>query len=104
VALFPVDDLARAGAEADPVAALVLCAPQRVRHLLVEGRAVVRDGRLVGADEEAVAAEARRLARRIAARDPGWRRGSRGAWLRPGPGGWGPGPVAPTGFEPVSPP
>jgi cytosine/adenosine deaminase-related metal-dependent hydrolase len=67
VALFPVDDLAHAGGEVDPVAAVVLCGPVRPRHLLVEGRAVVRDGRLVTADEEDVAAEGHRVAWQIAA-------------------------------------
>jgi len=65
VALFPADGLAFAGAEADPVAALVHCAPQRVRHLLVDGRPVVRRGRLVTADEDEIAATGRRVARRI---------------------------------------
>ena len=67
VALFPVDDLSHAGGGVDPVAALVLCGPVRPGHLLVEGRAVVRDGRLVTADEEDIAAEGHRMARRIAA-------------------------------------
>lgn len=34
----------------DPVAALVLCGPTRVRHLVVEGRQVVRDGHMVTLD------------------------------------------------------
>jgi cytosine/adenosine deaminase-related metal-dependent hydrolase len=65
IALFPIDGLNFAGAEADPLAAVVHCSPQRVRHLLVEGRPVVRDGGLVNADEGAIAAEGRRVARRI---------------------------------------
>jgi cytosine/adenosine deaminase-related metal-dependent hydrolase len=68
VALFPVDGLETAGADADPVAALVLAPPRRVRHLLVEGRAVVRDGRLADADEDEIAREGHRVARRIAER------------------------------------
>jgi cytosine/adenosine deaminase-related metal-dependent hydrolase len=67
VSLFPVDDLSHAGGGVDPVAALVLCGPVRPRHLLVEGRALVRDGRLVTADEEDISAEGHRMARRIAA-------------------------------------
>ncbi len=67
VALFAVDDLAHTGFEADPVAGLVLGAPARVRHLLVEGRFVVRDRRLVNADEDELAREGHRVARRIAA-------------------------------------
>ncbi len=66
VALFGVDGLGHAGAVADPVAAVVHCSPQAVRHLFVEGRAVVSNGRLTGADEEAIAADGRRVARRIA--------------------------------------
>jgi cytosine/adenosine deaminase-related metal-dependent hydrolase len=66
IALFDVTGLATAGTEADPVAGIVLAWPQRVRHLLVEGRFVVRDGALVTVDEAALAAEAHRAARRIA--------------------------------------
>ncbi len=65
VALFAVDGLGFAGAEADLVAALVYCSPQRVRDLLVEGREVVRGGRLVHADEDAIASDGRRVARRV---------------------------------------
>ena len=70
VALFPVDGLPYAGAEADLVAALAYCGPQRVRHLFVEGRPVVRDGRLANADEDSIAAEGRRVGRSIAERFP----------------------------------
>jgi cytosine/adenosine deaminase-related metal-dependent hydrolase len=76
VALFAVDGLGHAGAEADPVAAVVHCAPRGVRHLFVEGQAVVRGGRLVRADEEDVAAEGHRLGRLAAERDPSRVRGS----------------------------
>jgi cytosine/adenosine deaminase-related metal-dependent hydrolase len=65
--LFPVDGLETAGADADPVAGLVLAPPSGARHVLVEGRAVVRDGHLANADEEAIAREGHRIARRIAA-------------------------------------
>jgi cytosine/adenosine deaminase-related metal-dependent hydrolase len=65
VALFSLEGLAFAGAESDPVAAVVHCGSQRVRHLFVEGRPVVRDGRLVNADEDALAAEGRRVAKRL---------------------------------------
>jgi cytosine/adenosine deaminase-related metal-dependent hydrolase len=66
VALFDVQGLGFAGAEHDPVAALLHCRPGRVRDLFVEGRRVVADGRLTGADEDGVAAEGHRVARRIA--------------------------------------
>ena len=73
VALFDVTGLASAGTEADPVAGLVLAFPQRVRHLLVEGRFVVRDGTLSTADEAVLAADAHRVARRIEGRGEGGR-------------------------------
>ena len=66
VALFGVDGLAHAGADADPVAGLLMGGTQRVRHLLVEGELVVRDGRLVTADEAEIAREGHRVGRRIA--------------------------------------
>lgn len=65
VALFTVDGIADAGA-ADPVAGLLMGGSRRVRHLLVEGRFVVRDGRLATADEDEIAREGHRVARRIA--------------------------------------
>jgi len=71
IALFSTGGVGYAGAEADLVAALIHCSPQRVRDLFVEGRDVVRDGRLVRADEDAIARDGRRVARRIAAAGPG---------------------------------
>ncbi len=73
VALFGVHGLEFVGAEADFVSALMYCSPQRVRDLFVEGRAVVRSGGLVRADEETIATEGRRVARRIAGRTAGSR-------------------------------
>ncbi len=46
IAIWDMSGIANAGAW-DPVAALVLCGPQNVRDLLVEGQSVVRDGRMV---------------------------------------------------------
>jgi 8-oxoguanine deaminase len=68
VALFSVEGLGFAGAEADLVAAVVLSSSHRVRDLFVEGRRVVEGGRLVNADEEAIAAEGHRVGARIAGR------------------------------------
>jgi cytosine/adenosine deaminase-related metal-dependent hydrolase len=53
IAIWDVSGLEAAGTW-DPVAALVLSGPFRVRDLLVEGRRVVRDGQLVGLDLEPV--------------------------------------------------
>jgi len=50
----------------DPVAALALCGPTRVRHLVVEGRQVVRDGQMVTLDLPRVLEQQRRLAARLA--------------------------------------
>jgi cytosine/adenosine deaminase-related metal-dependent hydrolase len=70
LALFGVDGLAHAGSETDPVAGLLMGGTQRVRHLLVEGRFVVRDGRLTTADEDEIAREGHRVGRRIAGSRP----------------------------------
>lgn len=50
----------------DPVAALVLCGPTRVRHLIVEGRQVVRDGQITTLDLPRVLERQRTLAARLA--------------------------------------
>jgi cytosine/adenosine deaminase-related metal-dependent hydrolase len=65
IAVWRTDGLALAGA-ADPVAGLILSAPHRVDRLYVEGEEVVRDGRLVRADEEEIARHHRAQARRFA--------------------------------------
>jgi cytosine/adenosine deaminase-related metal-dependent hydrolase len=66
LAVWDVSGLEAAGAW-DPVAALVLCGPFPVRDLLVEGRRVVRDGRLTGVDAEDIARRSRaRVARLLA--------------------------------------
>lgn len=51
----------------DPVAALVLCGPHRVRHLLVEGRQVVRDGHLTTLDTCRLVRQAAAAVARLAA-------------------------------------
>ena len=51
-----------AGALADPVAAAVFCAPQPARHVVVQGRPVVRDGALLTIDLPAVVREHNRHA------------------------------------------
>jgi 8-oxoguanine deaminase len=56
VACFRVDDLAHAGIK-DLLAAVVLAPPARAQTVVVNGRAVVRDGRLLTADEDQIARE-----------------------------------------------
>jgi cytosine/adenosine deaminase-related metal-dependent hydrolase len=65
VALWRLDGLAHAGVD-DPVAALVLGAPQPVDTLLVGGRPVVEDGELRTADEAQIASEIARESGRLA--------------------------------------
>jgi cytosine/adenosine deaminase-related metal-dependent hydrolase len=57
IALWRVDTLPHAGI-ADPVAALALGSPPPLRLLLVDGRAVVEDDRLVTVDEDVLARDA----------------------------------------------
>jgi cytosine/adenosine deaminase-related metal-dependent hydrolase len=64
LAVWRRERLELAGAD-DPVAGLVLAGPQRVDRLYVGGDEVVRDGRLVHADEEAIVREHERQARRF---------------------------------------
>ncbi len=63
-AVWRTDGLEFGGAD-DPVAALVLTAPHRVDRLFVGGDEVVREGRLVHADEDEIAREHRVQARRL---------------------------------------
>ena len=61
-AAFPLDVPMMAGTEWDPVAGLVFCAPQRAAHTYVNGRAVVRDGRMATLDMRKTLARHRQLA------------------------------------------
>jgi cytosine/adenosine deaminase-related metal-dependent hydrolase len=56
VALFRIDDLAHAGI-ADRLAGLALAPPARASAVIVNGRVVVFDGRLLTADEDEIAGE-----------------------------------------------
>ena len=62
LAVWDVSGLEAAGAW-DPVAALVLAGPMKVRDLLVEGRQVVRDGAVATVEMGGVIAHQNRLAR-----------------------------------------
>jgi len=64
IAIWDMTGINNAGAW-DMVAALVLCGPQRVRDLLVEGRRVVADGRLTTIDLPRVIERQNRLARAL---------------------------------------
>jgi cytosine/adenosine deaminase-related metal-dependent hydrolase len=56
IALFRVDDLPHAGV-ADRLAGLALAPPSRASFVVVNGRVVVRDGRLLTADEDEIASQ-----------------------------------------------
>ena len=56
-----------AGALHDPVAATLFCAPQRARHTVINGRHVVKDGRVATVDMEPVIREHNRWAAKLAA-------------------------------------
>ena len=64
LAIWRADGLELGGAE-DPVAGLVLSGPHRVDRLVVGGKDVVRGGALVNADEQEIAREHRKQARRF---------------------------------------
>jgi len=65
LAIWDVTGIEAAGSW-DPVAALVLCGPTRVRGLIVEGREVVRDGQMVTVDLPRLVERQSRLAQRLA--------------------------------------
>ena len=64
IAIWDVSGIEAAGSW-DPVAALILCGPTRVRDLFVEGQQVVADGRVITIDLPAVVARQNRLAQAL---------------------------------------
>lgn len=64
IAIWDVSGVEAAGAW-DPVAALVLCGPGRVRDLFVEGRQVVKGGQVTTIDLPRVIEDQNQLARRL---------------------------------------
>ncbi|MFA6508188.1 MAG: 8-oxoguanine deaminase [Treponemataceae bacterium] len=66
LALFDVNRMEYAGAQSDPVAALLFCGyTHAAAHVIVNGTLVVEDGRLLGADEEKIRDGANRAARKL---------------------------------------
>jgi cytosine/adenosine deaminase-related metal-dependent hydrolase len=65
IAIWDVSGIEAAGAW-DPVAALVLCGPARVRDLFVEGRRVVAEGQVATLDLGRVIRQQQALARKLA--------------------------------------
>ncbi len=64
IAIWDVSGLEAAGAW-DPVAALLLCGPLKVRDLLVEGKRVVSGGELTGVDARKIAKHAQKRVARL---------------------------------------
>jgi cytosine/adenosine deaminase-related metal-dependent hydrolase len=64
VALYRVDDLLHTGIE-DPLEALALAPPARAEAVVVNGRVVVREGRLLTADEGELASGVLEASRRL---------------------------------------
>ena len=67
VAFFRLDDLGHAGMD-DPLAALALAPPARADAVVVNGKVVVRDGRLLTGDEAAIARDLASESERLASR------------------------------------
>ncbi len=65
IAVFDVGGIEHAGALHDPVAALLFSAPTRAAYTMVNGKIVVREGRLATVDERALAARHNRLAAQL---------------------------------------
>ncbi|MEO8151659.1 MAG: 8-oxoguanine deaminase [Rhizobacter sp.] len=66
IVTLPLDEIGLAGALHDPLAALFFCHVPRVKHSVVNGRVVVRDGRLVTLDLPRLIERHNRLAQRLA--------------------------------------
>ncbi len=67
LAIFDLNQVELAGADWDPVAALVFCGPVKARDTVVAGRAVVRNGAVTTIDLGAAIRKQRALARGLAA-------------------------------------
>jgi cytosine/adenosine deaminase-related metal-dependent hydrolase len=62
----PLDDIGMAGALHDPLAALLFCHVPRIRHSIIHGRVVVRDGLITTLDLPLLIERHNALARQLA--------------------------------------
>ena len=62
---FRVDGIEHAGAQSDPVAALITCSPVRAWLSVINGRVVVEDGQLRGVDLPALINEHNAASQRL---------------------------------------
>lgn len=65
VVAFDLRGIDHAGAQSDPVAALLFCSPQRVAYSMVNGRWLIRDGQFVHHDPALLAEKHNALARQL---------------------------------------
>lgn len=65
IVTWPLDGIETAGAQHDPLAALVFCQVPKVRHSIVHGRVVVRDGEIATVDVGRVVERHNALAREL---------------------------------------
>ena len=66
IAVFDVDKLPYAGAQSDPIAALIFCGTSHeTRHTIVNGEFTVRSGVLLGINEEVIKNKANEISRRM---------------------------------------
>jgi 8-oxoguanine deaminase len=66
IVTVPLDEIGLAGAQGDPLAALFFCHVPRVAHSIVDGRVVVRDGRITTLELPRLIERHNRLARDLA--------------------------------------
>ena len=66
IVTVPLDDIGLAGALHDPLAALLFCHVPRIRHSVINGRVVVRDGQITTLDLPQLVARHNTLARTLA--------------------------------------
>jgi 8-oxoguanine deaminase len=66
IVTVPLNEIGMAGAQHDPLAALLFCQVPRVQHSIVDGRVVVRDGRLTTLDLAALIERHNALAAQLA--------------------------------------
>ena len=66
IVTVPLNDVGMAGAQHDPLAALLFCQVPRVQHSIVNGRVVVRDGQLATLDLPVLVERHNALARSLA--------------------------------------
>jgi cytosine/adenosine deaminase-related metal-dependent hydrolase len=69
MAAFDLDRIEYAGARHDPVAAMIFCGPTASRHVVVDGRLLVRDGAFTTIDPGPLVERHNRLSRRLVLRE-----------------------------------